>query len=115
MTCPVIDLHPNHKEQENKNKKVNYKHLKIKIMKQQVAIKGMSCGGCTQTVEKALKQVAGVKTVTVSLVPPQAVIQTDQVIGNAQLQSALSKVGNYRVAGNVADNEPKKSGGSCCG
>ncbi len=84
-------------------------------MKQQVAIKGMSCGGCTQTVEKALKQVAGVKTVTVSLVPPQAVIQTDQVIGNAQLQSALSKVGNYRVAGNVADNEPKKSGGSCCG
>jgi len=24
----------------------------------------------------------------------------------------LAKVGNYRVAGNVTDNEPKKSGGS---
>lgn len=84
-------------------------------MKQQVAIKGMNCGGCTQTVEKALKQIEGVKMVTVSLVPPQAVIQTDHVIGNAQLQSALAKVGNYRVAGNVTDNEPQKAGGSCCG
>tara|TARA_R110002111_G_scaffold253242_1_gene318408 strand:+ start:284 stop:538 length:255 start_codon:yes stop_codon:yes gene_type:complete len=84
-------------------------------MKQQVAIKGMTCGGCTQTVEKALKQIDGVKTATVSLAPPQAVIQTDHLISNAQLQSALTKAGNYRVAGNVADNEPKKSGGSCCG
>ena len=81
-------------------------------MQQQVAVKGMTCGGCTQTVEKALKQVAGVKTATVSLVPPQADIQTDHEISNAQLQSALAKVGNYRVAGNVTDNEPKKSGGS---
>tara|TARA_R110002126_G_scaffold222061_2_gene367230 strand:+ start:531 stop:815 length:285 start_codon:yes stop_codon:yes gene_type:complete len=94
---------------------MNYNNLKTKIMKQQVAIKGMSCGGCTQTVEKALKQIEGVKMVTVSLAPPQAVIQTDHVISNAQLQSALAKVGNYRVAGNVTDNESKKSGGSCCG
>ena len=61
-------------------------------MQQQVAIKGMTCGGCTQTVEKALKQVAGVKTATVSLVPPQAVIQTDHEISNAQLQSRIHEI-----------------------
>ena len=83
-------------------------------MEQKMKIEGMTCDGCRKNVENALLGIGGVKAATVSLVPPQAVIQTDHVIGKAQLQSALSKAGNYKVAGNVVDNEPKKSGGSCC-
>ena len=84
-------------------------------MEQQVAIKGMTCGGCVKTVEKALSQIEGVKAVSVSLSPPQAVIQADSAITTAQLQSELSKAGNYGIAGTQEANEPKKSGGGCCG
>ncbi len=84
-------------------------------MKQQVAIKGMTCGGCVKTVEKALGQIEGVRAVSVNLTPPQAVIQADSTISTAQLQAVLSKAGNYGVAGTQEANEPKKSGGGCCG
>ncbi len=84
-------------------------------MKQQVAIKGMTCGGCVKTVEKALGQIEGVKTVSVSLAPPQAVIRADSAISTAQLQAVLSKAGNYAVAGTQEADRPKKSGGGCCG
>jgi copper chaperone CopZ len=84
-------------------------------MEQQVEIKGMTCGGCVKTVEKALSQIEGVKAVSVSLSPPQAVIQADSTVSTAQLQAALSKAGNYSVAGEQETNAPKKSGGGCCG
>ncbi|TYB71851.1 heavy-metal-associated domain-containing protein [Bizionia saleffrena] len=84
-------------------------------MEQQVAIKGMSCGGCVKTVEKALSQIVGIKAVSVSLSPPKAVIQADSAINMAQLQAVLSKAGNYGVAGEQETNAPKKSGGGCCG
>tara|TARA_R110000868_G_scaffold83058_4_gene234689 strand:+ start:8068 stop:8322 length:255 start_codon:yes stop_codon:yes gene_type:complete len=84
-------------------------------MKQQVAIKGMTCGGCAKTVEKALGQIEGVKSVSVNLTPPQAVIQADNAISTEQLQAVLSKAGNYGVAGTQETDEPKKSGGCCCG
>jgi copper chaperone CopZ len=84
-------------------------------MTQQIAIKGMTCGGCVKTVEKALGQMEGVKSVSVNLSPPQAIIQADGTISTAQLQAVLSKAGNYGVAGIQETNEPKKSGGGCCG
>ena len=84
-------------------------------MKQQIAIKGMTCGGCTNTVEKALSHIDGVTGVTVSLVPPQAIIQTENVIGTERLKAALSKAGNYSIAGSGTAQKPDKSGGSCCG
>ena len=39
-------------------------------MKQQIEIKGMSCGGCVQNVEKALRQIDGVNTVNVDYKEP---------------------------------------------
>ncbi|MGV8813536.1 MAG: heavy-metal-associated domain-containing protein [Gelidibacter sp.] len=84
-------------------------------MKQEVVIKGMTCGGCVKTVEEALSQIEGVKAVSVSLSPPQAVIHADSAISTAQLQAVLSKAGNYGIVGTQETNEPKKSGGGCCG
>jgi copper chaperone CopZ len=82
-------------------------------MKQQIEIKGMSCGGCVNNVEKALGQIDGVNTVKVSLTPPQAIIEAEQSINTKQLQHALTKAGGYSIAGEVDENS-NKSGGSCC-
>ena len=84
-------------------------------MKQQIEIKGMSCGGCVQNVEKALRQIDGVNTVNVSLTPPQAVIEANHTINTEQLQHALTNAGAYSIAGKEVDKNTKKTGGSCCG
>lgn len=84
-------------------------------MKQEIAINGMTCGGCVKNVEKAISQIEGVKTVSVSLNPPQAVIEADSNISKEQLQGVLSKAGHYSVAGTKEAEEPKKPGSSCCG
>ena len=84
-------------------------------MKQQIAIKGMSCGGCVKSVEKALQTINGVQSVTVSLNPPQADLQTDHLISNELLKDVLGKAGHYSISEDPdGDNAPKKSGGSCC-
>jgi copper chaperone CopZ len=84
-------------------------------MKQQINIEGMSCGGCVKAVEKALGQTEGVNSVSVSLISPQASIETNHTISDEQLQNALTKAGSYRLAGNEMKEKPKSSSGSCCG
>ena len=83
-------------------------------MKQQIGIKGMSCGGCVKNVEKALGQIDGVNKATVSLNPPQAIMEVNQTISNKIMQEALSEAGGYSIAGEENKNS-KKSGGGCCG
>ena len=82
-------------------------------MNQIVTIKGMTCGGCVKTVEKALSTIAGVQEVSVSLNPPQADLQTAQKISDDDMNKVLSEAGSYRVE-TTENNEQKKSGGSCC-
>jgi copper chaperone len=82
-------------------------------MEQIVEISGMSCGGCVKSVEKALQTIDGVETAKVTLNPPQANLQTDQKISDDQMNIVLSAAGKYSVA-KSDENEPKKSGGSCC-
>jgi copper chaperone CopZ len=83
-------------------------------MKQEMKIKGMSCGGCVKNVEKALSQINGVNKATVSLNPPQAIMEVNQTISNKIIQDALTEAGAYSIAGEEGQNS-KKSGGSCCG
>ncbi len=42
-----------------------------------INIKGMMCGHCQATVEKAIKAVKGVKSVTVDLAKKQATVEYD--------------------------------------
>lgn len=83
-------------------------------MNQIVLIKGMACGGCVKSVEKALSTIEGVQEVSVTLNAPQAHLQAAQTVTDQQINKALSAAGDYRVA-TTEDNEPKKSAGSCCG
>lgn len=45
-----------------------------------VAVEGMTCGACTSAVEGGLKDVAGVKSVSVSLLSERAVVEHDAVL-----------------------------------
>ena len=84
-------------------------------MKQTFNINGMSCGSCRQTVEKALQSVDGLTFVQVSLNPPEAIIEKADSVSLDQLNSALSKAGNYSIGEDESKTPSQKKGGCCSG
>ncbi|MEP6262683.1 MAG: heavy-metal-associated domain-containing protein [Gillisia sp.] len=84
-------------------------------MKEKFQVNGMSCGSCKQTVEKALQGVDGVTSVQVSMSPPEAIIEKADKVTLNQLNSALSKVGNYSIGEDQPTTHQKNKGGCCCG
>jgi len=84
-------------------------------MKQTFKINGMSCGSCKQTVEKSLQGVDGVTSVQVSMSPPEAIIEKADSVTLNQLNSALSKAGNYSIGEDQPTTSQKNKGGCCCG
>jgi copper chaperone len=76
-------------------------------------VTGMTCGGCTGKVEKALKAIPGVKDVQVSLSPASATVQFDEKLASpTQLFAAVKGAGYGIAAGNGAVSHPTKAG--CC-
>ena len=75
----------------------------------------MSCGSCKQTVEKALQGVAGVTSAQVNLNPPEAIIEKADSVSLEQLNTALSKAGNYSIGEDETSSPQKSKGGCCCG
>ncbi len=71
-------------------------------------ISGMSCNGCRTTVEAALAAVDGINNATVTLNPPEAIIEMEKHIPLEKLQEAL-RATHYSI-------EPmdKKPAHSCC-
>lgn len=62
-----------------------------------IPVLGMSCGGCTSSVKRALERVEGVSSATATLTPAQVVVQRDSaLVGEAALVSAIEKAG-YEV------------------
>jgi Cu2+-exporting ATPase len=60
-------------------------------------ISGMSCDGCRSKVEKTLNNIEGIQA-SVSLEPPQAIIDMQKHISIDQLQAALSAAGHYTIS-----------------
>ncbi len=63
----------------------------------------MTCGSCVQTVTEALKGVAGVSDVTVTLVPPKAIVHAEASVSDATLRDAVQNLGRYRIQAAIAD------------
>ena len=79
-----------------------------------IRVTGMTCGGCTSKVTRALKAIAGVGDVDVSLSAGQATVQyDDSVTSSAQLKSAVMGAGYGAGVNNEIPSPPAKSG--CCG
>ena len=77
-------------------------------------VTGMTCGGCTGSVTNALKSVAGVGDVKVSLATGEATVQYDERRTSAeQLKSAVTGAGFGVASTNPAQKPNDKS--SCCG
>ena len=67
-----------------------------KTMKTTLSIEGMMCGHCQATVEKALKGVAGVSEVVVSLEDKNAVVTAEESVSADALKAAVEDAG-YEV------------------
>ena len=79
----------------------------------QLTITGMTCGGCTSSVTKALEAVNGVNDVTVSLANAKATVQYDENLTSAeQLKSAVIEAG-YGV--DTSNSNQESQGKGCCG
>lgn len=71
-------------------------------------VTGMTCGGCTSAVAKALKATKGVKEVVVDLQQGQATVQFDESMASTDdLRAAVEQAGF-----GVAD---RAGSGGCCG
>jgi copper chaperone len=57
-------------------------------------ITGMSCGGCTGSVQRALSQIDGVSQAEVTLRPGVATVITDPArVTPAQIEAAITRLG----------------------
>jgi len=80
---------------------------------EQIKISGMTCGGCTSTVTRALQAIAGVNDVKVSLSPGEATVQYDEsVTSPGQLIAAVTGAGYGVGMPDAVAARPAK--GSCC-
>ena len=79
---------------------------------EQIQVTGMTCGGCTDNVTRALKAIPGVNIVNISLAAGEATVQYDerQTTPN-DLKSAVHMAG-YGVAKTAQSHSAK---GGCCG
>lgn len=79
---------------------------------EQIKVTGMTCGGCTSNVTKALQTVKGVNNVNVSLADNIATVQYDEQSTSVEhLKSAIKQAG-YGVD---VSNAQQPSGKGCCG
>jgi Cu+-exporting ATPase len=77
-----------------------------------LSVGGMTCGACTSAVEGAFKDVAGIKSFSISLLSERAVIEHDtSIIPPAKLAEAIEDVGfDAEVLDSVASAPTKKTG-----
>ena len=80
---------------------------------EQIKISGMTCGGCTSKVTRALEAVGGVGDVKVSLSSGEATVKYDEsVTSPAQLKSAVTAAGYGVGMPDAKAARPAKGG--CC-
>ena len=81
---------------------------------EQFKVTGMTCGGCTNNVTRALKEIHGVGDVKISLSAGEATVQYDERLTSpGQLKSAVKGAGYGVDAANAPQGRPAKGG--CCG
>jgi copper chaperone len=66
-------------------------------MKKNYDITGMSCGGCVNSVKRALMQNPDIIDADVQLNTHSAVVTRSKPVSVDELQSQLSDIGNYTI------------------
>jgi copper chaperone len=92
---------------------LSIKERNFTMQTEQIKVTGMTCGGCSSKVTKALRAVNGVDNVIVSLSDANATVQYDEKLTSPkQLKSAIQGAG-YGV--DVSNTPQQSSGKGCCG
>lgn len=69
-------------------------------------VHGMTCGGCTGSVQRALSKIEGVSHVDVSLSPGSATLEADTTRATpGQIEAAISSLG-YQAKLHPAETRP---------
>ena len=76
-------------------------------------VTGMTCGGCISTVTNALKAIAGVGEVDVSLSAGEATVQYDDKLTTPEKLKSAVKGAGYGVNAAAAPHDHKAKGGCC--
>ena len=72
-------------------------------------VSGMTCGGCTGSVQRALSKLDGITHAEVSLSPGLATVVIDPArVTSSQIESAISLMGYPTKARPVAHGEPAR-------
>ena len=80
---------------------------------EQLKVTGMTCGGCTSSVTRALQAIEGVDDVKVSLAGGEATVQYDERLTSPdQLKSAVKGAG-YGVDATKTTPGNQSKGGCC--
>lgn len=80
---------------------------------EQIKVTGMTCGGCSSNVTKALRAVNGVDNVIVSLSDANATVQYDEKLTSPELLKSAIREAGYGID---ASTTPQQSlGKGCCG
>lgn len=66
-------------------------------MKKNYELAGLSCGGCVNSVKRALLLMPDIEDVDVQLNPQRAQITLHQYISVEELQAQLKKAGHYTI------------------
>lgn len=65
-------------------------------MEKRIYIEGMSCNHCSMRVEKALKNIDGVKNVKVDLAGKVAIVESEKNISDKAIKDIIDEAG-YKV------------------
>ena len=76
-------------------------------------VSGMTCGSCTSNVTHALKALAGVGDVNVSLSAGEATVQYDEKLTSPEKLKSAVKGAGYGVDVAAAAHGHKSKGGCC--
>ena len=68
------------------------------MKKIKLAINGMHCASCASNIERSLKNVKGIKSVSVSMMLKKANVDMDDNVSDEELKKAVSRAG-YSVTG----------------
>ena len=76
-------------------------------------VTGMTCGGCTSKVTRALKVINGVSDVKVSLSAGEATVQYDERLTSPDHLKSAVKGAGYGVDPANISHKPQGKGGCC--
>lgn len=66
------------------------------MKKIKMTISGMHCGSCAGNIERSLKKVSGVSSVSVSMMTNKGVVDVEDKVSEEELKKAVARAG-YKV------------------